>query len=358
MPESPVEPDPSAPLQRVLHRSWTGHLVKLLLLAVALYFTVRFAQKLPWRELGLRLTEAYPALLLLAIVTLFLRFASVVIRWSLALEEVGSPGANGSSGAIGPLWRRFFILLASVFLNHVTPSARILGGLLRARYQARYQKREFSTIYGTVLFDQVIQQSFTTLMTVLSTLAFTWMQHRMGWLTIEISILLVITLGVVLWLRHRHPSDEQPSIARIIRRKAQSQKARFKSLVLGTSEVVRTFAFLFKDKLLRTRMALLALAYVALTCSAQWLVFMALGIEISPLIVIVTISLGTAAGALSGSPGGIATTEAAMVGTYILLGVTEIDAAAATFLFRGLHYALVLSMGLPSLIYFELRHRA
>lgn len=73
---------------------------------------------------------------------------------------------------------------------------------------------------------------------------------------------------------------------------------------------------------------------------------------------VVTISLGTAVGALSRSPGGIATTEAAMVGTYILLGVTEIDAAAATFLFRGLHYALVLSMGLPSLIFFEFQHRS
>ncbi len=242
MPESPVEPDPSAPLQRVLHRSWTGHLVKLLLLAVALYFTVRFAQKLPWRELSLRLTEAYPALLLLAIVTLFLRFASVVIRWSLALEEVGSPGANGSSGAIGPLWRRFFILLASVFLNHVTPSARILGGLLRARYQARYQKKGFSTIYGTVLFDQVIQQSFTTLMTVLSILVFTWIQNRMVWLVIEISILLLITIGALIRLRLRRSGGTRPSIARVIHRKAHSQQARFKSLVLGTSEVVQTFA--------------------------------------------------------------------------------------------------------------------
>ena len=47
-----------------------------------------------------------------------------------------------------------------------------------------------------------------------------------------------------------------------------------------------------------------------------------------------------------------------MVGTYVLLGVNQIDAAAATILFRGLHYALVITMGLPSLIYFELQHRA
>jgi uncharacterized protein (TIRG00374 family) len=227
--------------------------------------------------------------------------------------------------------------------------------MLRARYQARFQQQEFSTIYGTVLFDQVIQQTFTTLMTVLSTLAFTWIQQRMGWLIIEISILVLLTVGVVLWWRHRHREGEHPSM---IRRKAESRSSRSKGIILGTSEVVRTFAYLFTKKLLRNRMALLALGYVGLTCAAQWLVFMALGREISLLIVIVTISLGTAAGALSGSPGGIATTEAAMVGTYVLLGVSELDAAAATFLFRGLHYALVLVMGLPSLIYFELQHRS
>lgn len=68
-------------------------------------------------------------------------------------------------------------------------------------------------------------------------------------------------------------------------------------------------------------MALLALLYIALTCGAQWLVFVALGLEIDPMIVLVTLSLAIAIGALSGTPGGIATTEAVMVGAYAALGV-------------------------------------
>ena len=355
MPDSSLAERPSAPLRGVPRRGWTGHLAKFLLLSVTLYFTIRFAQNLQWRELQIRLAAARPSLVLLAIGCLVFRFASVAIRWSLALSEFGGSKAGGS---IGPFRRRFFILLASVFLNHVTPSARILGGMLRARYQARFQQKEFSTIYGTVLFDQVVQQGLTTLMTILSGLAFFWATGEIRWFYLGIAILVLLAAGTTVWIRLRGNRSSHPSLARIIQQKAQSQSRRLKGLVLGTSGAVRTFTYLLAQRPLRIKMPLMALAYVALTFAAQLLVFVALDHDVSALIVFVALSLGTALGALSGSPGGIATTEAAMVGTYVLLGVNQIDAAAATFLFRGLHYALVLIMGLPSLIYFELQHRS
>ena len=195
-------------------------------------------------------------------------------------------------------------------------------------------------------------------MTILSALAFAWITGRMIWFYLEIVILVVLAAGIIAWIRLRGRRSPQPSIARIIQRKAQSQRKRLQGIALGTSGTVRTFAYLFSKRRLRLKMPLVALVYVALTYGAQWLVFIALDRDVSPLTVFVALSLGTAAGALSGSPGGIATTEAAMVGIYVLLGVHEIDAAAATFVFRGLHYALVLSLGLPSLIYFEFQHRS
>jgi uncharacterized membrane protein YbhN (UPF0104 family) len=58
---------------------------------------------------------------------------------------------------------------------------------------------------------------------------------------------------------------------------------------------------------------------------------------------------------LMGTPGGLGTTEATMVAAYVALGVDRVSAGAATLLFRGLHYALVIAVGGPALVGFELR---
>jgi uncharacterized membrane protein YbhN (UPF0104 family) len=46
-----------------------------------------------------------------------------------------------------------------------------------------------------------------------------------------------------------------------------------------------------------------------------------------------------------------------MVTCFVLLGTDRSAALAGTLLFRGLHYALVLLLGLPSLALLETDHR-
>jgi uncharacterized protein (TIRG00374 family) len=99
------------------------------------------------------------------------------------------------------------------------------------------------------------------------------------------------------------------------------------------------------------------LAFGLLNLGAQWVLFRALGIRVDPFVVAAVIGGGTIVGALTGSPGGLATTEAAMTAGYVALGIGELDAAAATLLYRGLHYAVVLALGAPSLFYFEIVER-
>jgi uncharacterized membrane protein YbhN (UPF0104 family) len=44
-----------------------------------------------------------------------------------------------------------------------------------------------------------------------------------------------------------------------------------------------------------------------------------------------------------------------MVASFTVMGVGRVEAAAATLLYRGLHYATVLAVGLPALILLETR---
>jgi uncharacterized membrane protein YbhN (UPF0104 family) len=58
---------------------------------------------------------------------------------------------------------------------------------------------------------------------------------------------------------------------------------------------------------------------------------------------------------LTGRPGGLGTTVAGLVGSLGFVGVGRVVAAAATLLYRGLHYATGLAVGLPALAVLEMR---
>src|SRR6185436_7293406 len=86
-----------------------------------------------------------------------------------------------------------------------------------------------------------------------------------------------------------------------------------------------------------------------------WLIFRSIGEPVALLPVVAVVALGGAAGTMTGTPGGVGTTEAAMVAGFVALGMDRVDAGAGTLLFRGLHYAVVLAVGLPALAVLELR---
>jgi uncharacterized protein (TIRG00374 family) len=98
-------------------------------------------------------------------------------------------------------------------------------------------------------------------------------------------------------------------------------------------------------------MAATGILIFALNVAAQSLVFESLGTHVPAAAVTAAVALGLAAGLLTGTPGGVATTEAAMVGLYVILGISDVEATAGVLLYRGMHYLLVLTLGVPSLFY-------
>jgi uncharacterized membrane protein YbhN (UPF0104 family) len=61
---------------------------------------------------------------------------------------------------------------------------------------------------------------------------------------------------------------------------------------------------------------------------------------------------------LTGTPGGLGTTEAAMVASFTAMGMDRVDAAAGTLLYRALHYVSILGLGVPALLALELKPRS
>lgn len=312
-------------------------------LALSAWLLARGVAEIGWADLGRRLA-ALPAwaaggtLLLLTV-----RFVALHLRWSPLLERLG---------ALPPAGHRFAILMSAVLVNHVTPTARVAGGLLRGRYVSRWSGLPFSTVYGAVLLDQAAHQVVIGALTWLAFAAFAWWS---GWRALAVTALALLAGAAALAARHAaRPTaratagdDGDPgAVTRLARLAAAGRRA------LAT---LRTLA---GERRLRRRLALYSLLFAAATIAAQWLVFQGLGSPMPIDAVAVGVLLGAAAGTLSGTPGGLGSTEAAMVASYRALGLPAEEALAGTLLMRGLHYALVLALGVPAALYSELHRRS
>jgi len=343
------EMDSNSPATTLLRRRrgpgrWLQTVLKLAIVAAAVYLACHFVAEIGWSELLDRARSANSVLLGAAVLCLVARFVVAYWRWAQALNLLDLPLSHlyGISS-----------LLAAVMVNHLTATVRLLGGVMRGRYISSRYQMSFSRAFGTVLIDQVSHQLVLGVVTWLALAFFTWTIGFRGLAAVVLGSLLALLGGVALWLSRRKDTRERP-LAGLVRRWVERQARRLGPLYSGSQRVAALFRQAFSDRSLQIHMALFGVALLTFNALAQWLIFKSLDSHVGLLTALVAVALGAAAGVVTGTPGGIATTEAAMVAVYVALGVNEVDAAAGTLLYRSLHYLQVLALGLPSLIYCEL----
>ncbi|HEV7516031.1 MAG TPA: lysylphosphatidylglycerol synthase transmembrane domain-containing protein [Thermoanaerobaculia bacterium] len=341
-----LEPLPSTPSPHSWRRGFRLA-VKWGLVAAALYFSWRLIAGMRWAELAARLSAASWPLVAAAVLFLALRFELWDLRFRLAAGR--ATGARMPGAAFG-----FSVLLASAALNLLTPAARVLGGPLRARSFARTGGRSFGLFYGAVLYDQLAHQAVITLLTCLAVLVAALARGYVALGVSGLAALAAVVAGVALWSRRRGPFAENP-IVRFLAARAAREEGSLQRVYAQGHEAAGTFVHLLGDSGMAVRAVALGTTLFLANAVAQWLIFRALGQEVAVLTVVAVVALGNAAGMLAGTPGGIGTTEAAMVAAYVALGVDRASAGAATLLFRGLHYACVVVVGLPALAWLEAR---
>lgn len=320
-------------------------LLEVVLVGAALYLGIEWVSESGWIRLTDELRAARPTVVALLSALLLARWAIWTSRWRLGLRR-RSPGTGW--------WHAALAILAAAAVNHLTPSFRVFGGLLRARYLGGPSKRGFAAAYGTVLFDQIVAQ---TVIGGLSGGAFVFLAWRLGRLdqmfaaALGVSALLLLVPLLLRRLRRRRLVGDGAGT------KSDGVADRLGALWRRAQDVLRSLDVLLRDTPLLLGAIGLSLLYVVANWVAACLAFTALDQPVDPVAVFLALSLGTTVGALSGTPGGTLTTEASMVACYGLLGIDHSTALAATLLYRGLHYLLVATLGLPSLAACEALYR-
>jgi uncharacterized protein (TIRG00374 family) len=341
-----MQPEESSPESRL--KTWGVRLLKGAVTLLAAYFTYRFFTQgdFDWSRLGHRVAEAQAPYIVLGVVLLLLRYILWDLRFRLATRLVVERRTGPVLG--------FFVLFASAALNLITPTARVLGGLMRARYFAHAHNRPFGFLYGVVLYDQVAHHTVMSFCTWITLIATAFALGRNGIGIVTLAALVATAVVLIVWSRRQGASGENP-IVRFLARRAERAEGHLQSLYAHGHEAVGVFVRLLTFPALRWQAVVLGVLYFLVNAIAQWALFLAIGAPVDPFVVIAVVSLGTAVGTLSGTPGGIGSTEVAMMASFKLLGVDEVLAAAGTLLYRGLHYAAVLAIGLPALALLEWR---
>lgn len=319
-----------------------------ILLLAAIWFTWRLVANLDWRDLTHRAAGASLPLLGLALACL----VGSYLFWDHRIAL-----ATGRAVEVRPrVGLSFFVLYASAALNLITPSARVMGGPLRARYVAGATGKPFAPLYGVILYDQLAHYVVMTFWNGLALVAVAWILGRPGLGAGALAACAVLAVAAVV-LGSRAGNG---SLAGFFARRAEraSEGGRGERLYSHGREAARTLETLVAERRLRLPAVLLGSGFFLVSVLAQWLIFAALGRPESFWVVMPVVALGASAGMFTGTPGGVGTTEAAMVSLFGALGVDPGGAAAATLLFRGLHYASILALGIPALIALEWRYGA
>jgi uncharacterized protein (TIRG00374 family) len=328
-------------------RLWSIRLLKAAVIVLAGYFTWRFLTHTDfnWSRLAERVAAARAPYVALGTGLLLARYAIWDWRYQLAVHHV-------IGRRLGPVLG-FFVLLASAALNLITPTARVLGGMMRARYFARATRRPFSLLYGVVLYDQVAHHSVMSVCTWIVLIATVFVVGWNGWGFLLLASLIVALAALIWWSRQARTFEENP-IVRFLARRAEAE-GRLQKLFAHGHEAVGVFVRLLGVNKLRFQAVSIGVLYFLVNAAGLWAMFLAIGAPVGPFAALAAVTTGTAVGTLSGSPGGVGTTELAMMASFKLLGVDEVSAAAGTLLYRGLHYAGVLVVGLPALALLEWR---
>src|SRR4029077_11758443 len=339
-----AEEAPQEPAVRV----WGLRLLKGAVVLLAAYFTYRFFthSDFDWSKLAERVAGARGPFVALGLALLLGRYFIWDWRYQLAVKYV-------LGRRLGPVLG-FFVLLASGGVNLIPPTARLLGGMMRARYFARAQGRPFSLLYGVVLYDQVAHHSVMSVCTWIVLIATAFVIHQPAWGFLLAAALVVTLAGLAVWSGRARHGAENP-IVRFLARRAERTEGKLQRLYAHGHEAVGIFVRLLGVNLLRFQAVAIGVLYFLVNAAGLWAMFLAIGAPVGPFAALAAMTMGTAVGTLSGSPGGVGTTEIAMMASFKLLGVDEVTAAAGTLLYRGLHYAGVLAVGLPALALLEWR---
>jgi uncharacterized protein (TIRG00374 family) len=274
-----------------------------------------------------------------AIAIYFLSVAVWATRWQTALSFINHRTSFGT---------RYLILCAAIFLNNITPVARVGGDPFGRVYMLH--KLE-NTSYSSGMAASIGEHTLAPVVVVSFLMAGLFLQFGKGSLQLSlilIAVWVLAALGAVfiprLLLRKRIAVKGISSIiSRVLRWFGKSGNAQ--EIIEGV-EAFYSSSYTTIDKWKKVLLiGSLTLLIWALDVLRLYAIFLALGYHPPISMLLVASSLPTIVGIIPFLPGGLVLIEGSLISVLALLGVPLNLAMAATVIERGISFVLSTIVG-------------
>lgn len=246
------------------------------------------------------------------------------------------------------------VTLGGAFFNTITPVAGAGGEPFRAYYISERYKKSFSESMGYIVADRFFQLS-STLFFVIFSLIFTlyYVDVSQGinillWATL-VGVFLLIGLLIYIIVKGVNINFGKflSKLYRFtfVKRRFKSDKA----LATWINKHMGTFSRVLR-KVIRNKEKIIggliySFIYWVFAFLIAYFLFLAFGEVVSPILVIVTLTLGYIYGSISMLPGGFGASESVMILMYSAMGVALPLAFAVTLLTRVINYSFAIILG-------------
>jgi len=278
-----------------------------------------------------------------------------IFRWRIIIKKISDIG----------YWVLWPIFLAGGLFNQLTPGTTSGGQPLRAYYLNKINHKGYGNNLATVLFE-FLSGSFTSLILIIFSLFYLSKRFPFSAYYSVVGALVIVILLTVWLIYFAYKIETESIIARKCLRlffKFHFIKKRFKnfkefkeSVFLGIREFFReSFSFL-GDKWLVVQQMFIEFIIYMFEFSKVYILFLALGVEVPFVIIIVAGVLSELVGFLMFSPGGFGVVEGSMVGIYYLFGINPEIAAAVIIVNRAMIYIIDFVFGYVSFLYVQKKY--
>ncbi len=324
-----------------------GWLVRSLILVAclaALAFTIGSLG--PSRVMG-ALSGADPRWVLYSALAMVARYAVWTVKWAIMLARRGEVGIAWVARS----------LLAGVFVNLTTPTAKLAGGFVRAALVRRKTGWGMAESYGWSLADQVTNTLGNIALGGVLLLGAVRVLPPGTVRGPFLALGIVSLAGVAATLLLRGWAWKQvrrPAAARWLARVTPAR-----SRIQGPDGPAAGWVEPVFSPLLEVgktgRVATVDVGLAALSCSflcvSNACALAAVGVDASLVLSGAATVLAGFVGTVAGTVGGIGATELALIGLYDQMGLPPESAAAAALLHRAAYYAVSLALGGAALLW-------
>ena len=292
--------------------------------------------------------------ILLAIFVQVLTYYLLALRWNV-INKIAN--INVSIKSILPM------IMVGLTINNITPSGRSGGEPVRALILSKHAKKPYEETFATVITDRALDMFPFLILSILAAasifLYFDLSNLNSGNLILAIIIIsvVVVTLASILliYMSINEKFGEKATrwIVRLVNRfYKKDPESLEKKVMKAISGFQKTMKRMLSDRKILYHALPISFLIWVLEILRVYIIFLALGANVSPILIGEVFIVASLIGMIPLLPGGLGAVEGVMISFYSLAGITLSVSTAATLIERLISFWMTTTIGLLILPYY------